>query len=137
MKMRILAIIIILLFFGISRISPTAESKTYTKARIDGHFSFLDYDAVRWDIGFPHNKYGRKFWIVNLSFGYIPSKGDGYIEITAPGQPSVRYDYPEDFSFLIITFSYSWMAKIGFTYDIFTNSYDFFYYGFGYIINIQ
>jgi len=135
--MRILTISIILLFIGISIISPIAESKTYTKAHIYGQYSFLKYDEVRWDISFPPNKYGRKLWIVNLCIGSIPPNGDGYFEITEPGQPTVRYDYPKDFSFLNITFSYSWTAKICFSYDIFTNSYDFFIKGFGYFINIQ
>jgi len=130
-------IIIIFLFIGMSVISTTAESKTYKKARINCLFGFLDYDEVRWDIGFPPNKNGRKFWIVNLSIGSGPSKGDGHIEITEPGQPTVRYDYPEDFSYLNITFSFSWTANIRFSYDIFTDSYGFFIKGFGYFINIQ
>ena len=137
MKMRVLAISIILLFILMSIISYSAECQTYGKARIEGGFVFLDYDEVRWDKGFPVNKLGRKFWIVNLSIGSGPFKGEGHIDITEYGQPTVRYVYPEDFSYLNITFVFSWMAKIHFSYDIFTDSYDFFIKGFGYFITIQ
>jgi hypothetical protein len=138
MKMRIISIVVILLFVVMSIISPPVKSIIFTKARINEcGFVFLNYDEVRWDISFPSNKYGHKFWIMNLSIGSGSSKGEGHIKITEPGQSTVIYDYPEDFSFLNITFVYSWTAKIHFSYDIFTDSYDFSIKGFGYNIDIQ
>ncbi|HUT00513.1 MAG TPA: hypothetical protein VMY59_09370 [Candidatus Thermoplasmatota archaeon] len=105
----------ILLFIGMSIIPIIASGEKWNNAFIEGSISGLDPDDVDWGFALPFYTPNKNF-VFNLIFTAF--NGDGYITITPIGKPGIRYDFPEDFTYLGSMFIFAGGFFKGFRFDM-------------------
>lgn len=133
-KAVLFGIVILFLIIGVLQSSAGAVSAIWVNAQVDLDVTGLSSDAVEWLFGSPAFNNNKR----NVFFYYFYStKGSGSLKITPFGQPTIYYDFPEDFNYFFAVHLHSFLGLIYFRPDEYNSGYETAIYGRGLLVMIE